>query len=218
MKAEVTTSESVQIISFSLVNELNKKKENYGVPIEQVKEIRSYENITNVPKAKHFVKGIMNLRGMIIPVVDVKKRLGFGETKELNKNQKILIADVRDSVYGLIVDNVDQIMQITIKDVEPIPSDSFESHHYIKGIAKVKGKLIVLLDIIALFEFEQDSDNSNDQQEIEELKTIRNNSEKEYENVQTKELESTTENDIPDALKEVFKEDDEKNSIKESTS
>ena len=218
MKAEVTTSESVQIVSFSLVNELNKKKENYGVPIEQVKEIRSFENITKVPKAKHFVKGIMNLRGMIIPVVDVKKRLGFGETKELNKNHRILIADVRDSVYGLIVDNVDQVMQITIKDIEPIPPDSFESHHYIKGIAKVKGKLIVLLDIIALFEFEQDPDNSNDQQEIEELKTFRNNSEIENENIQAKDLESTTENDIPDVLKEVFKEDEEKNSLKESTS
>jgi len=218
LKAEVTTSESVQIVSFSLVNELNKKKENYGVPIEQVKEIRSFENITNVPNAKHFVKGIMNLRGMIIPVVDVKKRLGFGETKELNKNHRILIADVRDSVYGLIVDNVDQVMQITIKDIEPIPPDSFESHHYIKGIAKVKGKLIVLLDIIALFEFEQDLDNSNDQQEIEELKTLRNNSEIENENIQAKDLESTTENDVPDALKEVFKEDEEKNSLKESTS
>jgi purine-binding chemotaxis protein CheW len=218
LKAEVTTSESVQIVSFSLVNELNKKKENYGVPIEQVKEIRSFENITNVPNAKHFVKGIMNLRGMIIPVVDVKKRLGFGETKELNKNHRILIADVRDSVYGLIVDNVDQVLQITIKDIEPIPPDSFESHHYIKGIAKVKGKLIVLLDIIALFEFEQDLDNSNDQQEIEELKTLRNNSEIENENIQAKNLESTTENDIPDVLKEVFKEDEEKNSLKESTS
>jgi len=213
LKAEVTTSESVQIVSFSLVNELNKKKENYGVPIEQVKEIRSFENITKVPKAKHFVKGIMNLRGMIIPVVDVKKRLGFGETKELNKNHRILIADVRDSVYGLIVDNVDQVMQITIKDIEPIPPDSVESHHYIKGIAKVKGKLIVLLDIIALFEFEKDSDNSNNQQEIEELKTFRNNSE--IENIQAKDLESTTENDIPDVLKEVFKEDEEKNSLKE---
>ena len=160
----------------------------------------------------------MNLRGMIIPVVDVKKRLGFGETKELNKNHRILIADVRDSVYGLIVDNVDQVMQITIKDIEPIPPDSFESHHYIKGIAKVKGKLIVLLDIIALFEFEQDSDNSDNQQEIEELKTFRNNSEIENENIQAKDLESTTENDIPDVLKEVFKEDEEKNSLKESTS
>ena len=218
LKAEVTTSESVQIVSFSLVNELNKKKENYGVPIEQVKEIRSFENITKVPKAKHFVKGIMNLRGMIIPVVDVKKRLGFGETKELNKNHRILIADVRDSVYGLIVDNVDQVMQITIKDIEPIPPDSFESHHYIKGIAKVKGKLIVLLDIIALFEFEQDSDNSDNQQEIEELKTFRNNSEIENKNIQAKDLESTTENDIPDVLKEVFKEDEEKNTLKESTS
>jgi len=218
LKAEVTTSESVQIVSFSLVNELNKKKENYGVPIEQVKEIRSFENITKVPKAKHFVKGIMNLRGMIIPVVDVKKKLGFGETKELNKNHRILIADVRDSVYGLIVDNVDQVMEITIKDIEPIPPDSFESHHYIKGIAKVKGKLIVLLDIIALFEFEQDSDNSNNQKETEELKTFRNNSEIENKNIQAKDLESTTENDIPDVLKEVFKEDEEKNSLKESTS
>ena len=76
----------------------------------------------------------------------------------------------------------------------------------------------MLLDIIALFEFEQDPDNSNDQQEIEELKTFRKNSEIENENVQAKDLESTTENDVPDALKEVFKEDEEKNSLKESTS
>ena len=170
MKVEAETTQTIQVVSFSLVNESTKKKENYAVPIEQVREIRSFEKITKVPKAKHFVKGIMNLRGMIIPVVDVKKRLGFGELKELNKNYKILIADVRDSIYGLIVDNVDQVLHISVNDIDPVPPESFESHHYIRGIAKINGKLIVLLDIIALLEFEQEISNSNEQHEINETK------------------------------------------------
>lgn len=212
LEVEAATTEAIQIVSFSLVNESNKKKENYAVPIEQVKEIRPFENITKVPKAKHFVKGIMNLRGLIIPVIDLKNRLGFGETKELNKNFRILIADVRDSVYGLIVDNVEQVIQISIKDIEPIPPDSFESHHYLKGIAKVNGKLIVLLDIIALLETEQELENSIEQQEIEESKPFTDNPNLGEENVQAKEVkEDTKKDDIPDALKEVFKEDEDKN-------
>jgi len=211
LKVEAATTQSIQVVSFSLVNESTKKKENYAVPIEQVREIRSFENITKVPKAKHFVKGIMNLRGMIIPVVDVKKRLGFGEIKELNKNYKILIADVRDSVYGLIVDNVEQVLDISIKDIDNVPPESFESHHYIRGIAKINGKLIVLLDIIALLEFEQENENSIEQQEINESKQfiedsdLTKNSNKSV-NVQ----KDTGEDEIPDALKEVFKEDEDK--------
>ncbi|MGI0076688.1 MAG: chemotaxis protein CheW, partial [Nitrosopumilaceae archaeon] len=79
MKVETVPVDSLKVITFSLVNESNKKKENYAVPIEQVREIRNFLEITSVPKAKKYVKGIMNLRGLIIPVIDIKKRLGFGE-------------------------------------------------------------------------------------------------------------------------------------------
>ena len=216
LKVETTTTETIQVVCFSLVNELNKKKENYGVPIEQVREIRPFENITKVPKAKQFVLGIMNLRGMIIPLVDVKKRLGFGETRELNKNNKILVADVRDSVYGLIADNVEQVLELSINNIEPVPPDSFESHHYIKGIAKINGKLIVLLDIIALLEEDQDSVNSFNEEEMADSNQSKDYSVSNEEISQILKSDDTSEKDIPDALKEVFKEDEDTNSSKVS--
>ncbi len=209
MEVEAVTSESLQVISFTLENESNKKKENYAVPIEQIREIRTIENITKIPKAKSHVKGVMNLRGMIIPIIDIKKRLGFGTTDDLDKKRRILVADVRDSIYGLIVDKVDQVFQLSVKDVEPVPPDTFESHHYIKGIAKIDGKLIVLLDIIGLFEdVEQDSEELlTDQYENQDSANNKTTKEKTTKNNDL-EKKVTTEDDIPEELKEVLKEDE----------
>ena len=198
MKVETIPANSVKVISFSLVNESNKKKENYAVPIEQIKEIRNFSEITNVPKAKKYVKGIMNLRGLIIPVIDIKKRLGFGDIDiQEQSNYKILIADVRDSVYGIIVDKVDKVLEITSKQIEPIPSGSFESHHYIKGVAKIQGQLIVLLDIIALLE------DSNEN----EVEKFENQNQSISSSIDSTETTQKSEDDIPDELKEVFRED-----------
>ncbi len=206
LKVETVPVDSLQVITFSLVNETTKKKENYAVPIEQVREIRNFTDITTVPKAKEFVQGVMNLRGLIIPVIDIKKRLGFGEADIQNpKNYKIIIADVRDSIYGLIVDKVEHVMQISPEEIEPVPTDSFESYHYIKGIAKTQGQLLVLLDIIALLE---DSENENEQFKEElELESINSNQTNEAVPDTNSNLEET-DDDIPDELKEVFKEDE----------
>lgn len=217
MKAETVPIDSFQVVSFSLVNETNKKKEHYAVPIEQVREIRNFSEITHVPKAKQHVKGIMNLRGMIIPVVDIKKRLGFGEADVTNKsNYKIIIADVRDSVYGLIVDKVEHVVSISTKEIEPVPSDSFESHHYIKGIVKTYGQLIVLLDIIALLEDSQENPNKEYQNDTDQLdpSTNSNNSLQNEIPDNNKDFESNTDDDVPEELKEVFREDAE-TSLKE---
>jgi len=212
LKVETPSSDSIQVITFSLVNETTKKKENYAVPIEQVKEIRNFTEITTVPKAKKFVLGIMNLRGIIIPVIDIKKRLGFGEADVKNPaNYKIIIADVRDTIYGLIVDKVEHVMHISPKEIEPVPSDSFESYHYIKGIAKTQGQLLVLLDIIALLEDSEDNSDEEFQQEIQTTNDEKNqtpSSEKKSNLVDTKD-------DIPEELKEVFREDEEKNNLRE---
>jgi len=209
LKVETIPADSIKVISFSLVNESNKKKENYAVPIEQIREIRNFSEITNVPKAKKYVKGVMNLRGLIIPVIDIKKRLGFGEADTLNQsNYKIIITDVRDSIYGIIVDKVEKVLEITSKQIEPIPSNSFESHHYIKGVAKIQGQLIVLLDIIALLEDSQEN-------EIDELEDqIRPNTtsiDPAEQNQKTEDLGD----DIPEELKEVFKEDAQESSSRE---
>lgn len=216
MKVETTTTETLQVISFTLINESNKKKENYGVPIEQVREIRPFENVTKVPKAKPFVKGVMNLRGMIIPVIDVKKRLGFGEIKEFDKSYRILVADVRDSIYGLIVDRVDQVLQIPVNNIDPIPPDTFNSQHYVRGIAKINKNLIVLLDIISLLEETQETE----EQFTEQKSDGPYSTEEESDPIETEKLiaeskkdadEFEQDDDIPEALKEVFKEDENEN-------
>jgi purine-binding chemotaxis protein CheW len=140
------------------------KKEDYAIPIEQVREIRAVESITNIPNAKSYVKGIMNLRGLIIPVIDVKEKLGLASEGEVNSSkQRILVIEVNGTQTGLLVDEVDQVMRIQTKDLESAPQTVLESHNYIKGIAKLNQKLVVLIDVVKLL-----SDSSADLSQIME--------------------------------------------------
>ncbi|MEM3064078.1 MAG: chemotaxis protein CheW [Candidatus Nitrosotenuis sp.] len=149
MSVQAVSFDSFQAVTFCL--DEGQKKEEYAIPIEQVREIRAVESITKVPKAKSYVKGIMNLRGLIIPVIDVKEKLGLGSGASGSK-QRILVADVKGSLTGLLVDEVDQVMRIQTKDIEAAPQAVLESHNYIQGIAKHNDKLIVLLDAARLLE------------------------------------------------------------------
>src|SRR5574339_752478 len=93
MSTQVLTVDSFQAVTFCLAGV--QKKEDYAIPIEQVREIRAVESITNIPKAKSYVKGIMNLRGLIIPVIDVKEKLGLASQSEANSSkQRILVTEV----------------------------------------------------------------------------------------------------------------------------
>lgn len=212
--AQSVVSDSLQVVTFCLVNQTNDKREDYAIPIEQVKEIRTLEEITKVPKAKSFVKGIMNLRGLIIPVIDVKDKLGFGST-DLSKEskQRILVAEVKDSLYGLLVDDVDQVMRIPSKDIGPAPPGAFEALNYVKGIAKTSEKLIVLLDVLPLI-----SDEQNEAKDIAKNSVItpeiqQNEPSKIVESVpeepkvETKSSDEEEVDDIPPELKAVFDED-----------
>jgi purine-binding chemotaxis protein CheW len=147
MSAQVLAVDSFQAVTFCLIDK--QKKEDYAIPIEQVREIRAVESITNIPKAKSYVKGIMNLRGQIIPIIDVKERLGLGSDSQANSSkQRILVIDVNGSLTGLLVDEVDQVMRMQTKDLDAAPQTVLESHNYIKGIAKINQKLVVLLDVV----------------------------------------------------------------------
>lgn len=152
MMAQSVSADSIQVVSFSIVNSAG-KKEDYAVPIEQVREIRAVEKITKVPRSESYVKGIMNLRGLIIPVIDVKEKLGLSsEGKSNAARQRILVAEVSGVLTGLLVDEVDQVMRLQTKDIEEAPQSVLESHNYIKGIAKINEKLVVLLDVVKLLE------------------------------------------------------------------
>ena len=162
MSTQVLTVDSFQAVTFCLLGE--QKKEDYAIPIEQVREIRAVESITNIPNARSYVKGIMNLRGLIIPVIDVKEKLGLVSERQTNSaKQRILVIEVNGIQTGLLVDEVDQVMRIQTKDLESAPQTVLESHNYIKGIAKLNQKLVVLIDVVKLL-----SDSSADLSQIME--------------------------------------------------
>lgn len=213
--AQVAASDSIQVVTFSLENKANNKREDYAIPIEQVKEIRTLEEITKVPKAKSFVKGIMNLRGLIIPVIDVKDKLGFSSTDLSNKSkQRILVAELKDSLYGLLVDDVDQVLRIPSQDIGPAPPGAFEALNYVKGIAKISEKLIVLIDVLPLISGEQiesDELTKNVQNEAKIMQIPPQGITKSQPELPPKQAESPKEeeiDDIPPELKAVFDEDE----------
>ncbi len=143
---EENSSEIMQIVTFTISE--SSKKGNYAVPIHQVKEIKTVGTITKIPKSKSFVRGVMNLRGKIIPVIDVNGKLGLSNNSNVNQTkQRILVADSKNVLTGLLVDEVNEVLRLNKKDIETAPLEAFEDIRYIKGIAKVNEKLYVILDI-----------------------------------------------------------------------
>ena len=206
MSAQAASVDTVQVVSFMITNQSN-KKEDYAIPIEQVREIRSVEKITRVPRSESHVKGIMNLRGLIIPVIDVKEKLGLGTHTAADSKQRILVANIADSLTGLLVDEVDQVMRIQTKDIDSAPQGATESHHYIKGIAKLDQRLIILLDAEALLLGKRESvEKEAKQSESSEVPKVSETKSTEMAQVETA---NQTINDIPPELAAVFAEDEQ---------
>lgn len=204
MHVEEATSDSIQVVLFNILSSSG-KKENYAMPIEQVREIRTVEKITKVPRSEPFVLGIMNLRGLIIPVIDVKKKLGLDAQGNQGTKQRILVADLGDSLMGLLVDEVEQVIRIPTKEIEQPPQGAFDSYHYVRGIAKVAERLVILLDADSLLQGSKSA-----KQQVAEQSTP------EPQKMQKPEPEESPENltiesldDLPAELAEVFKEDEQ---------
>lgn len=150
MSAQVATTETLQIVVFRLVDKQSQKSEEYGIKIEQVQEIRTLESITRIPKTKPHVRGVTNLRGKIISIIDVKEKLGF-TSSEITPGSRILVAEVREILTGLLVDEVDQVIRIPLGNIESKPSGTSDSQ-YVQGIAKMQDRLIIILDLEKLLD------------------------------------------------------------------
>ncbi|WP_052755664.1 chemotaxis protein CheW [Candidatus Nitrosotenuis cloacae] len=208
MSAQAASVDTIQVVSFMITNQSN-KKEDYAIPIEQVREIRSVEKITRVPRSESHVKGIMNLRGLIIPVIDVKEKLGLGTRTAADSKQRILVANIADSLTGLLVDEVDQVMRIQTKDIDSAPQGATESHHYIKGIAKLDQRLIILLDAEALLLGKRESVEKETKQSESKTSEVPKISETQSTEMAQVETANQTINDIPPELAAVFAEDEQ---------
>ncbi len=130
---------------------LDLAQETYGVDINTVREIIQMQEITKVPKTLDFVEGIINLRGKVIPVVDLRKRFGLPITEQ-NKDSRIVVVDIDGQSIGIVVDGVSEVLRISNDAVEP-PSSMITTmdSEYLRGIAKLDERLIIMLDLTRVF-------------------------------------------------------------------
>lgn len=119
--------------------------EEYGLELLKIQEIRGYTAVTPIPHAPPYMKGVMNLRGTVIPVFDLRSKFGMPET-EYSKFTVIIVAAVAGKIVGLVVDAVSDVLNIAASDLRAAP-DMNGAAQFIDGIANVSGRLAVLLNI-----------------------------------------------------------------------
>lgn len=128
-------------------------RETYGVPIVSLHEIVRVPEITAVPDAPDYVEGVINLRGKIVSVIDLRKRLGEREITNSRRN-RILVVEHNGRLSGLIVDSASEVLKVPAEDIEPSPTQFEEGGlNCVTGLGKYQGRLIVLLDMSKLLEY-----------------------------------------------------------------
>jgi purine-binding chemotaxis protein CheW len=134
-------SDQEQLVVFEVADE------SFGIDINAVQEIIRLQQITEVPRAPMHVKGVINLRGKVIPVVDLREKLGFMQGEE-TKSSRIVVVDITGTTVGMIVDAVTEVLRIGSEQIEE-PSSIIESYEqYLRGIGKIDNRLILLLDLV----------------------------------------------------------------------
>jgi purine-binding chemotaxis protein CheW len=134
-------AKDLQIVGFRVGSET------FGVPIESVHEIVRMMDITSVPDAPAYIEGVINLRGKIIPVIDLRKRFGEKEIKSSKKN-RILVAEVGTKMVGLVVDSASEVLKMPPSDIDPPPNVFDEGDlNYVTGVGKLNGRLIILVEL-----------------------------------------------------------------------
>ena len=144
-----------QFLSFRLADEV------YAIDLMSLREIIGYGDLTSVPMMPGFIRGVINLRGRVVPVVDLAERLG-GQKTEVRKRTSIIIVEIFDESdneridIGIIVDSVNEVLDICPDDIEPPPSFGAKIRtDFIEGMGKVDGKFLVLLDIGNILSIEE---------------------------------------------------------------
>lgn len=138
--------ELIQLVTFSI------GEEEFGVNILHVQEIIRTMEITNVPRAPEFVEGVINLRGKVIPIVDMRNRFGL-EDKEHDKYTRIIVIEIDMIIVGFVVDAVSEVLRIPANSVQPPPPVvAGMDSDYIDGVGKLEDRLLILLDLDSLLD------------------------------------------------------------------
>ena len=139
----------VQVVSFQLGSE------EYGVDISQVQEIIRMVEITHVPRAPHFMEGVINLRGQLIPIIDLRTRFGM-QRIDATKSTRIVVTEIGTKRVGIVVDAVSEVLNIPIENVEDAPEMiAGVGTEYIQGVGKIDDRLIIMLDLTMVISGEE---------------------------------------------------------------
>jgi purine-binding chemotaxis protein CheW len=145
-----------QLVIFELGNEY------FGIHIADVESIVKMQAITVLPKAPAFIEGITNLRGAVLPVIDLRKRFGMPEAAA-TKNSRIVVVVMGETKVGMVVDGVSEVFSIPEEAIEAVPPMATGVNAaFLSGIAKLEGRLVILLDLSKVLSIEE-------QQEIKSL-------------------------------------------------
>lgn len=143
-----SNAQLLQLVSFSVASE------EYGLDILRVQEIIRTQQLTRVPNLPDYVEGVINLRGKVIPVVALRRRLGL-ESVAADKNTRIVVVDVHGQTLGFIVDAVSEVLRIGADTVEPTPRIGTVEREYISGVGKLDSRLLLMLDLERLMNQEE---------------------------------------------------------------
>lgn len=136
----------VQFVGFRLDNE------DYAIAITKIQEIILMKPITRIPQVPEFIEGLINLRGSVIPIVNLRKRFGL-PPRDLDDETRTIVVNIHDKTVGCIVDAVTQVMRISRDQVQSAPLSALAiSHQYIAGLARLDDRLLLILDIDRLFD------------------------------------------------------------------
>lgn len=135
----MTANCSMQIVNFTVGST------DYGVPVEQVREVREIQPVTPIPGTPDYIEGVTNLRGQVVTILNLKKRLGL--PNEVDGNSKIVIIETDRLAAGIMVDSVSDVSSIADSDIENQLSVSLTNSDYIIGVGKQAGKLVIILNL-----------------------------------------------------------------------
>lgn len=141
-----SVAEKEQYLTFKVSSEI------YGLKLKQAKEIIKPPKITNVPNTEEYILGVINLRGQVIPVINLKNKLGLKEDdiKDISnaKDKKIVVINIKDMLIGLYVDGVNEVMNLAVEGIEGVADNRTGIRdEYIKGVSTFSDSLIIVLDI-----------------------------------------------------------------------
>ena len=149
-KEKKTIMEDVQVAAFKLL------KEEYGVNILNVQEIKVLTDITRVPFAPDYIKGVINLRGSVLPVIDLKRRIGL-EDAPYTDATRIIIMKIGEFSIGMIVDAVTEVLTISGRDINPAKAVSVStSNRFVNSIGNIDARLIIMLNLDEIVDLPED--------------------------------------------------------------